>query len=386
MPNGTTNLIDNFLLKAAKLGASDIHIEPGKDSTTVRFRIDGLLNKYTELDSSLHPSAISRIKVMSDMDISEQRLPQDGRVRVRVSGNEIDLRISTIPTLHGEKACVRLLPRDSIRLKLEELGMTAEQLAAYSSIISKSSGIIIVTGPTGCGKTTTLYSTLNRISSPGNNIVTIEDPVEYEIGGVNQIQVNVKSGLTFARGLRSILRQDPDIIMVGEIRDTETAEIAVHAALTGHLVFSTLHTNDAASAMTRLSDMGVEPFLISSSIIGVLAQRLLRMICPDCKETYKPSKEALESLGLTLQDGPFYKGRGCPKCQDVGYKGRVGIFELITVNEELRKKILGNTSSEELKRVATEAGTIPLKEEGIARAKEGVTTVEEVLRVTQEEF
>jgi len=341
MPNGTTNLIDNFLLKAAKLGASDIHIEPGKDSTTVRFRIDGLLNKYTELDSSLHPSAISRIKVMSDMDISEQRLPQDGRVRVRVSGNEIDLRISTIPTLHGEKACVRLLPRDSIRLKLEELGMTAEQLAAYSSIISKSSGIIIVTGPTGCGKTTTLYSTLNRISSPGNNIVTIEDPVEYEIGGVNQIQVNVKSGLTFARGLRSILRQDPDIIMVGEIRDPETARVALQAALTGHLVLATMHTTDASGAITRLSDLGIDRGLIAETLLCSIGQRLVR-----------------------LKSG----------------SGRTGLFELLPADNKLRKIIRDGRSSEEIRSAAVKNGMMTMLDSGEKKIREGITVKQEVYR------
>jgi len=377
-------LVNLIISKAVDERASDIHIEPFENDLHIRYRIDGILHEVESPPKRLQSAIISRVKIMAKLNIAERRLPQDGRIRLKVSGKEIDLRISTIPTLYGESVVMRILDRTSALIGLEGLGFPTDALKRYEGLIMRPYGILLVTGPTGSGKTTTLYASLNKINSSEKKIITIEDPIEYQLDGVNQIQVKPKIGLTFANGLRHIVRQDPDIIMVGEIRDLETADIAIHSALTGHLVFSTLHTNDAPGAVTRLLDMGIEGFLVSSSLIGVLAQRLVRVICPNCKEPFTPSDEVLEEIGAT-RGALIYHGEGCEECRYTGYRGRTGIFELMVVTEDIRRLILEKASANIIKQRAIAQGMQTLRENGWQKVREGITTVEEVLRVTQEE-
>lgn len=381
-------LLNALLLEAVKERASDIHIEPYERELEVRFRVDGVLKKLLSPPKIIQEALISRIKILANLDIAEKRLPQDGRIRVVVGGKDIDIRVSIIPTFFGERAVLRILDRMKGIMTLEELGLNDTNLERFSSILTRSNGIILVTGPTGSGKTTTLYGSLLKIYSEEKNIITIEDPVEYQIKGVGQIQVNPKINLTFAAGLRSILRQDPDIIMVGEIRDRETAEIAVQASLTGHLVLSTLHTNDAPSALTRLIDMDIEPFLVASSLTGILAQRLVRKNCPHCSEPFKLTGEEmakLKSFGYEDID-TVYKGRGCNECRGKGYLGRTGIFELLLVDEEIKNLILAKKDARSIKEKAIASGMETLLDDGIAKVKAGFTTLEEVLRVTNQDY
>ena len=381
-------LLNALLLEAVKERASDIHIEPYERELEVRFRVDGILKRLLTPPKIIHEALISRIKILANLDIAEKRLPQDGRIRVVVGGKDIDIRVSIIPTFFGERAVLRILDRMKGIMSLEELGLSDKKLERFSSILTRSNGIILVTGPTGSGKTTTLYGSLLKIYSEEKNIITIEDPVEYQIKGVGQIQVNPKINLTFAAGLRSILRQDPDIIMVGEIRDRETAEIAVQASLTGHLVLSTLHTNDAPSALTRLLDMDIEPFLVASSLTGVLAQRLVRKNCSFCSEPVKLSveeKEKLKALGYHNID-VVYQGSGCPECRGKGYLGRTGIFELLLVDEEIKNLIITKQDARTIKEKAVANGMETLLDDGISKVKEGLTTLEEVLRVTNQDY
>lgn len=379
-------LVNLIIMKAIKEGASDVHIEPEEHELKTRLRVDGILHEIDSPPKHLQSAIISRIKIMANLDIAERRLPQDGRFTIKMEGKEIDVRTSCLPTIYGENVVLRLLDASSALLGLEQLGFAKNMLEVYGKLIERPHGIILVTGPTGSGKTTTLYASLSKINTVDKNIITVEDPVEYKLPGIRQTQVEAKIKFTFASGLRSILRQDPDIIMVGEIRDFETAEIAIQAALTGHLVFSTLHTNDAPGAITRLIDMGLEPFLASSSIIGVLAQRLVRKICPECKEKYAPSKESLKDIGLDGNEKiDFYRGKGCPKCMNSGYKGRISIYELMLPNDKIKNAITSKASSEAIRKLAIESGMVTLLEDGIEKIKQGVTTVEEVLRVTREE-
>ncbi|AJF06376.1 type II secretion system ATPase GspE [Geoalkalibacter subterraneus] len=380
--------VNSLVTQAYRERASDIHIEPFEGEMIVRYRIDGILYEVLKPPIKAHAGIISRVKIMSNLNIAEKRLPQDGRFRVRIAGKDVDVRVSTLPTAFGERVVMRLLDKSSNVLTLEDIGMEKALLQRLNPMIHKSHGIFLVTGPTGSGKTTTLYAALTRLNSREKNIITVEDPIEYQLNGVGQIQVNPKINLTFANGLRSILRQDPDIIMIGEIRDGETAEIAVQSALTGHMVFSTLHTNDSAGALTRLVEMQIEPFLIASSVVGVMAQRLVRTICPHCKESYQPSTEALEEMGLSAafpNGATFYRGRGCEKCMDIGYRGRSGIYELLTVDEQVRDLVLKKSDSATIKNAACRAGMVALREAGLAKALAGQTTLEEVMRVTQEE-
>ena len=379
-------LVNMIIIQAVTEKASDIHIEPDEKVLRVRYRVDGILHEVPKPPKDLEAAIISRVKVLASMDIAERRKPQDGRIMMKMQGKDIDMRVSCFPTVYGENIVIRLLDKTSLLLGLSELGMRPEMHKAFDKIIRKPFGIMLVTGPTGSGKTTTLYAALNTINSEEKNIITIEDPVEYQISMIRQTQVNPKAELTFASGLRSILRQDPDVIMVGEIRDSETAEIATQAALTGHLVFSTLHTNDASGAITRLADMGIEPFLISDAVIGVLAQRLVRVICPKCKEKLVPTDATLKDLKLERSDDlALYHGKGCVKCKDTGYVGRVGIYELLVIDDELRKLIIAKAPADQIKAKAVELGMKTLYEDGIAKALEGITSVEEVLRVAQEE-
>ncbi len=380
--------VNSLITQGYKERASDIHIEPFESELIARYRIDGILYEVLRPPHKAQASIISRIKIMSNMNIAEKRLPQDGRFRVRIAGKDVDVRVSTLPTAFGERVVMRLLDKSSSVLALEDIGMKTDLLRQVDSMIHKSHGIFLVTGPTGSGKTTTLYASLSRLNSREKNIITVEDPIEYQLAGVGQIQVNAKINLTFANGLRSILRQDPDIIMIGEIRDGETAEIAVQSALTGHMVFSTLHTNDAAGALTRLVEMGIEPFLAASSIVGILAQRLVRTICPQCKEQYTPSTDMIQEMGLEKTvppDAVFYRGAGCPQCMDIGYRGRTGIYELLPMDEEIRDLLLQNKDAASIKAAATRKEMRTLRESGLALALAGETSIEEVLRVTQEE-
>lgn len=370
--------------------ASDIHIEPRKDSVVVRYRIDGVLVETMSLPRKVIAPLVSRFKIMANMDIAEKRVPQDNRISAIVNGKEFDFRVSTLPLVHGEKIVMRILDKGGINVGLNKLGFLPHNLRIIEDMVSRSYGIVLVTGPTGSGKSTTLYSLLNKINTGESNIITIEDPVEYELDGINQCGVNHRAGMTFAAGLRSMLRQDPDIIMIGEMRDTETATIAMEAALTGHLVLSTLHTNDAPSAPGRLTDMEVEPFLISSSIIGVLAQRLVRQICPNCKEPYHSSRETLLRSGLPLDEGmgvetsgelTLFKGAGCDKCKGTGYKGRTGIHELMQMTDDIRDEILKRSPSHILRKLAVQAGMRTLQQDAVQKVLLGVTTVDEVLRV-----
>jgi general secretion pathway protein E len=379
-------LVNLLIETAIGAEASDIHIEPFEDTLRIRYRVDGILYDQEAPPRRLQAAVTSRIKIMAEMNIAERRLPQDGRIRVTLHGHRVDIRVSTIPTVHGESIVMRLLDRSSVFLPLERLGFAPANLARFEALITRPHGIILVTGPTGSGKTTTLYAALDKINSPDRKIITIEDPVEYQLKGVNQIPVKPRIGLSFATGLRHIVRQDPDVILVGEIRDLETAEIAIQAALTGHLVFSTLHTNDAPSAITRLQDMGVEPYLLSSVLEGVLAQRLVRRICAPCRVPAPPSPAELAALGVpTAPATPLYRGAGCDTCRGTGYRGRTGINELFLVDEEARSLILRRASSREVRRHAIDAGMTTLRLDGWAKTVDGITTVDEVFRVTQED-
>jgi general secretion pathway protein E len=384
-------LINALLLQAVKERASDIHIEPYERELDVRLRIDGMLHRVLTPPKIIQDALISRIKIMSNLDIAEKRLPQDGRIRLLLGGRDIDIRVSVIPTSHGERAVLRLLDRKQGLLGLWEVGFSKDDEKKLDEDLKRPDGIILVTGPTGSGKTTTLYAALNRIHTEEKNIITVEDPIEYQLKGIGQMQVNPRIGLTFASGLRSIVRQDPDVIMVGEIRDLETAEIAMQASLTGHLVLSTLHTNDAPSALVRLIDMGIEPFLVASSLASVLAQRLVRTICPHCKKSYEPSdveKSYVRNSIRTVQEKSFvlYRGEGCEKCNGRGYFGRTGIFELLAIDNEIRPMITDTIDTQGIKNVAVSRGMKTLRKDGIEKVINGVTTLEEVLRVTQKDY
>ena len=378
-------LVNDILAEALRDKASDIHIEPYEHDFKIRYRIDGVLQNTTVPPQMKRYQAaiVSRIKIMSNLNIAEKRLPQDGAFKARIHGREIDFRVSVIPTGHGEGVVMRILDRQSINLTLTQLGMNEKLLETFESLITRPHGIVLVTGPTGSGKTTTLYASLNTIVSDEIKILTIEDPIEYYLPGINQVQTREKIGLTFARALRAFLRQDPDVILVGEIRDRETAEVAINASLTGHLVFSTLHTNDSSGANARLLDMGVEPFLVSSSIEGILAQRLLRKVCSHCKEAYEPDRAALPADFEIKPGMQLYRGRGCRECRHIGYRGRVGIYELLVMNSELRELVVQRSSADVIQKAAQRNGLRLLREDGWDKVREGLTTPEEVLRVSK---
>ena len=379
------NLVDKIIQDAVNSKASDIHIEPSDSNVRVRFRRDGILEDVMSLGKEWANPLTSRIKVMADLDIAEKRLPHDGRTRVRLSNREVDLRVSTFPCVDGEKAVLRILDKSSVVLSMNELGFNDYVLKHFYQMIKAPNGIVLVTGPTGSGKTSTLYAALKEINSTELNVITIEDPVEYRLSTVNQGQVNVKAGFTFAAGLRSMLRQDPDVIMVGEIRDLETAEIAIRASLTGHLVFSTLHTNDSAGSLNRLIDMGVEPFLVASAVLGAMAQRLVRCICPECKSPVKVGDRLLQELGIAKEKVgkvQFYRGKGCVMCKQTGYVGRTCITELLVNSEPVRSLVVSKSSTSQIKLKGQELGMRTLREDGIAKAVRGITTLQEVLRVT----
>lgn len=380
-------LVNLIITKAIEMRASDIHFEPFENQFRVRYRIDGVLHDVESPPKRLQAAIVSRVKIMAKLNIAERRLPQDGRIMLKVKGKEIDFRVSTIPTIYGESVVLRILDRGSTLLDIEKLGFSAEVLKDFKEVIQRPHGIILVTGPTGSGKTTTLYCALEKINSPEKKIITVEDPVEYQLKGINQIQVKPSIGLNFANALRSIVRQDPDVILIGEIRDTETAEIAIHSALTGHLVFSTLHTNDAPSAITRLLDMGIEDYLLSSTVIGILAQRLVRIACPYCRYPYTPSPTILKEMKIDpeKEEIDFFNVRGCEHCSHTGYMGRTGIFEFFKITEDIQKLILEKRGSHILKEAARKNGMKTLREDGWLKVKQGITTVSEVLRVTQEE-
>jgi len=382
-------LVNSLLWQAAKDEASDVHIDPTPRETIVRYRIDGVLQQVTVFPRQVHVTVINRIKVMSRLDIAQKSLPQDGRSMVLIAGRKIDIRVSTIPTVHGEKIVMRLLFQEEKLMQLRQLGLAKYILQPYQNLVNSSGGIILVTGPTGSGKTTTLYASLAEIDNEARNIITIEDPVEYKLSGYSQIEVKPKVGLTFANALRSVLRQDPDVIMVGEMRDTETAQIAIQSALTGHLVFSTVHTNSAPATITRLIDMGIEPFLVSSSIIGVLAQRLVRRICPDCRKSYQPHPEQLRELGIKevsfrKLDRRFFRGDGCDNCRQTGYRGRIGIHELLVMSEGVKNTILESSDSNAIKKQGLKEKMITLRRDGVNKILHGLTTVEEILSITSE--
>ena len=377
-------LINALLTQALKEGASDIHIEPFETRSVVRLRIDGTLRDLIEPAQALHGAIVSRVKIMAQLDIAEKRLPQDGRITLRVAGKPVDVRVSTIPAGHGERVVLRLLDKQAGRLDLSRLGMDTTALAHMDRMIREPHGIVLITGPTGSGKTTTLYAALSRLEAAALNIMTVEDPIEYALDGISQIQVNTRIDMTFARALRTILRQDPDVVMIGEIRDLETAQIAVQASLTGHLVFATLHTNDAVSAVTRLVDMGVEPFLLATSLIGVGAQRLVRRLCTDCRKPFSANAAQLQALGLAPTTGSLYSAQGCPACKGSGYRGRTGIYELLTVDEELRRLIHDRASEQVLREHATVVGMRSLRDDGMRLAAAGLISIEEVVRVTRE--
>jgi len=379
-------LVNAMIAQAVEKRASDIHIEPFEKEFRIRYRVDGVLFNQEQPPREMKAAIVSRLKLMAKLNIAERRLPQDGRIRMTLNARRVDIRVSSIPTIHGESIVMRLLDRSSVFLPFDKLGFSADTAALFDKLINQPNKILLVTGPTGSGKTTTLYAALDKINAPEKKIITIEDPVEYQLKGINQIAVRPKIGLTFAGGLRHIVRQDPDVIMVGEIRDLETAEIAVHAALTGHLVFSTLHTNDAPGAITRLQDMGVEPYLIASVLSGVLAQRLVRRICQTCRVLDAPDPADLLAIGVTNGQGvELFRGEGCDACRKTGYKGRVGVYELFIITEEVRSLILRKASSGEIRRMAVERGMISLREDAWAKARAGFTTVDEILRVTQED-
>jgi type IV pilus assembly protein PilB len=378
-------LVNLMLIQAIKDRASDIHIEPFEKQLRLRYRVDGVLYDSTAPPKALQSAIASRIKIMANLDIAERRLPQDGRFRIKLAGREVDLRISVLPTVHGEKIVMRVLDKGNLNLNLEGLGLPPDDLEKFTNAINAPHGMILMTGPTGSGKTSTLYAVLAQLNTSDVNIVTVEDPVEYQMLGVNQVQVKPEIGLTFASGLRSILRQDPDVVMVGEIRDSETADIAVKAALTGHLVLSTLHTNDAPGAIGRLVDMGIEPFLVSSSLLLVCAQRLLRKICPHCKEAFSVPTDVTTRLGLTAEDvssTTYYRGRGCSRCKDTGFLGRLAILEVLSVTNSLREQVLHDTSAKVVKELALKEGLTTLRVAGLEKAKAGLTSLDEVLRVS----
>jgi general secretion pathway protein E len=387
--------VNNLFVQAVREGASDIHIEPEEQDLTVRFRIDGVLKEVTSPPKRFHSSIVTRIKIMAGLDIAEKRVPQDGRIRLKMAGKDIDVRVATAPSVDGERITMRLLDKSAVLLNLEDLGLMPDDEETLTDLIHRPHGIILVTGPTGSGKTTTLYSSLSEINEPDINILTIEDPVEYQLEGISQMQVNPKINLNFATGLRSYLRHDPDVIMVGEIRDLETAEMATQASLTGHLVFATLHTNDAPSAFTRLIDMGVEPFLVSSTVIASIAQRLVRKVCPNCKVPHDPEEDVLRELGLegqqlerAKQQSNIYRARegGCEECLELGYTGRTAIFEILTVDDEIRHLVTQEEDASVIKRSATDRKIMrTLRMDGAMKVLQGVTTIEEVLRVTQED-
>ncbi|MBK6847633.1 MAG: type II secretion system ATPase GspE [Proteobacteria bacterium] len=398
--------VNSLIFQAIKERASDIHVEPGEREVVVRYRIDGVLYEVRRANRNYLPSIVARVKIMAGLNIAEKRLPQDGRIRRRIAGKDIDMRVATAPTARGERVTIRLLDKSTVVLNLAEIGLDPAHLTQINELIRRPNGILLVTGPTGSGKTTTLYAALSAINTPDKNILTIEDPVEYQLEGISQTQVNPKIELTFANGLRSFLRHDPDVIMVGEIRDLETAEIAIQASLTGHLVFSTLHTNDAPSAITRLVDMDVEPFLVASSVIGLVAQRLVRKVCPECKRLRAATADEIAGLGLSVEqfrseaagDHPFndakrpapppgmvYQAVGCPACLDTGYAGRVGIYELMLLGEEVRALVLKQSDANAIKRAAVAAGMRTLRMDGARKVICGMTTIEEVMRVTQED-
>jgi type IV pilus assembly protein PilB len=377
-------IVNSLFSQAVRERASDIHLEPQEKTLRVRFRIDGVLREVASFTRDIQAAIVSRIKITGGMDISERRLPQDGRIKITEAGRDIDIRVSTLPTILGEKVVMRILDKQTVILDVGKLGFSADNLQIFRRLYTQSYGMILVTGPTGSGKTTTLYSTLGEINTISKNTITVEDPVEYRLDGINQVQVNPKAGLTFALGLRSILRQDPNIVMVGEIRDTETADIAIRAALTGHLVLSTLHTNDAPGAITRLIDMGIEPFLAASSILGVLAQRLVRRICQECKTSYTPVHDSLERLFLGVapeQPLTLHQGTGCTACGFTGYKGRMGIHEVMPVTPAIRELITKRASADEIAIEAKDQGMLSMRQDGISKALAGHTTVEEVMRV-----
>ena len=401
--------VNSLLFNAVKERASDIHIEPGEKFVVVRNRIDGVLYETRQANKGYHSSIVARVKIMAGLNIAEKRLPQDGRIRRKIAGRDIDMRVATIPTARGERVTIRLLDRTAVLLDLADLGFGPDHLQQMEDLITRPHGILLVTGPTGSGKTTTLYAALSKINSPDKNILTVEDPVEYQLEGISQTQVNPKIELTFASGLRSFLRHDPDVIMVGEIRDLETAEIAIQASLTGHLVFSTVHTNDAAGGITRLVDMGVEPFLVASSLNGLLAQRLVRRVCPDCREIYEPDPDEIRNLGLEPEayyagaipghpikesdpeappPGTAFRamGKGCSRCMGTGYSGRAGIYELLVMDDLVRTLALKNTDSVEVKRAAISQGMRTLRDDGARKIISGITTISEVMRVTQEDM
>src|ERR1700730_7339037 len=377
-------LVNLVLGGAAKVGASDIHMEPKENFLQVRYRVDGLLRDVIKVTKAQQDPVISRIKIISGMDISDRRRPQDGRSRFRYEGKRIDLRVSTLPTHFGEKVVIRLLDSRRAQVTMEQLGLSAENLRLFQSMLTRPQGMILVTGPTGSGKSSTLYTALNWVKSPTKNIITVEDPIEYQLDGVNQVQINTKAGVTFAAGLRSILRQEPNVILVGEIRDRETAGIALEAAQTGHLLLSTVHTNDAPSTISRLLDLGIEPFLISSAVIGILAQRLVRKPCPSCTISQQPSSELIEKAGGLSQlpaDGHWVVGRGCAECQETGYAGRLAIHEVLTVTDEVRELISQRAPEHAIRKAARNAGMRTLLEDGILKAAQGLTTLEAVVRV-----
>ncbi len=380
-------LVNSLLFRSVKQKASDIHIEPFEKELIVRFRIDGVLYDIIHPPKRAQSAIISRVKIMAGLNIAEKRLPQDGRIRIKIAGKDIDIRVSTIPASYGESVVMRLLDRSSILLGLDDLGLWGRNLEKMNDLIYSRHGIILVTGPTGSGKSTTLYAALSKINSKDIKILTIEDPVEYQLPGINQVQVNPKIELTFSSGLRSFLRQDPDVIMVGEIRDRETAEIAIQASLTGHLVLSTLHTNDAPSSITRLIDMGIEPFLASSSIIGIIAQRLVRTVCKDCAKRYTPTEEELEEIGLNIKElggKQLFRPVGCPNCLETGYAGRTGIHEFMAVDDAVRIEVMKGSDASTIRKVAIDQGMVSLRRDAAHKVVNGITTVEEVLRVTQE--
>lgn len=380
-------LVNDVLFRALQLRASDIHVHPYEAKIQIRYRIDGILYDTLSLNRNVLPLIISRIKVMAGMDIAERRMPQDGRCSVRLGQREVDLRISTVPTSYGERCVLRLLDKSSGVLSLDQLGLWENDLKKFDTLLNRTHGIIFVTGPTGSGKSTTLYACLNRINSAEKNVMTIEDPIEYQLEGISQMQVAAKKGVTFVNALRHVLRQDPDVIMVGEVRDAETARMAIQSSLTGHLVFSTLHTNDSAGAISRLLDLDVEPYLVSSSLIAIMAQRLVRKVCPDCCKEYQPKGQELRELGLgdiPLKEGTkFYIGGGCDKCFQTGYRGRTGIYELMLINAEIQNLVYQKTSAGIIKKTALDAGLQTLRMDGARKVLAGVTTIAEVLRVTQ---
>jgi len=380
-------LVNDILFRALQLRASDVHVHPYETKIQIRYRVDGILYDVLSLNRNVLPLVISRIKVMAGMDIAERRLPQDGRSSVRLGQREVDLRVSTVPTSFGERCVLRILDKSTGVFALDDLGLWPDDLARLDSLLNRAHGVIFVTGPTGSGKSTTLYACLNRINSAEKNVITIEDPIEYQLTGISQIQVANKKGMTFATSLRHVLRQDPDVIMVGEVRDVETARMAIQSSLTGHLVFSTLHTNDSAGAVSRLLDLGVEPYLVSSSLIAIMAQRLVRRVCPDCREPSTPTAHELDQLGLGTpeknKDARFYVGKGCEKCFQTGYRGRTGIYELMLVTDEIQELIYQRATAGSIKKLALQSGMQTLRMDGARKALAGITTVAEVLRVTQ---